>query len=258
MEKNDDELFDILTNKYDESDIEKLLNSDETFNKERLFDFLFGKRNTSNEFSSMIVTQDIIDISPNSLAGHLRGSVMSFNDADSGKVNPKFGKAGYDINCQSGVVAFESRLRGYDVTAAARNSTSDRVAKETRLAWIDPNTNKKPKYIDARKVTDSASCYKWLDKKIEKDARYTFEFDWKNSNNGHIISAFKDNSGKVVLYDPQINELITGSRVKLYLNDIDHNSIRKDYTGKITYVGTKLLRVDNLSFNEKIVNKILE
>ncbi len=47
------------------------------------------------------------------------GEPMSFAKADSGSVNPKYslGQKGYRENCQTCVVAYEMRSRGYDVQA---------------------------------------------------------------------------------------------------------------------------------------------
>ena len=55
------------------------------------------------------------DIFPK-IAGVSRGKAMDHAKADSGRVNPNFGVSrAYGINCQSCVVTYEARRRGYDV-----------------------------------------------------------------------------------------------------------------------------------------------
>ena len=132
---------------------------------------------------------------------------MSEEQANNGNANPNFhlGRAsGYWDNCQTCVVAYELRRRGYDVSALPNlnNATIDRLSRDTSLAWIDPNTGLKPEYIVSDKVTTPKRAYTWMKKEIKPGGRYTIEFDWKQGS-GHIVHARKNNNGEVEMYDPQ-------------------------------------------------------
>lgn len=83
------------------------------------------------------------DYYPADIAGVKRGPEMIFENADSYNVNPNYGKArGYSINCQSCVVVFEARLKGYDVQVVAntKGSTCEALSYRTILARIEPKT----------------------------------------------------------------------------------------------------------------------
>lgn len=55
---------------------------------------------------------------PKKLAGVKRKDMMTFEEADGTKPNPKINEDySYMINCQTCVVAYEARRRGYDVDA---------------------------------------------------------------------------------------------------------------------------------------------
>lgn len=93
--------------------------------------------------------------------GVAKGSPMTSEEADSGKCNPNkpdhwydreeynsqmAEKGGYVYNCQSCAVAFEARVRGYDVIAGSRsnNPTADMIQDDISKAFIDPTTGKPP------------------------------------------------------------------------------------------------------------------
>ena len=146
------------------------------------------------------------DGNPDTLAGVKRGEPMSREQANEGRVNPNYGKGpGYQTNCQSCVVAYEARLRGYDVQTKPnhRNATAAALSADTRMAWKDPKTGTVPDYITSDKVTTAKRCKTWLEETIQPGERYTFSHGWKGRKyTGHIISADKDSGGKLRLYDP--------------------------------------------------------
>ena len=202
---------------------------------------------------------------PKSIAGADRGAPMSREEANSGNANPNFSQGGgYRINCQTCVVAYEARLRGYDVQAKPNTKGSQlaELSRNTNDAWIDPATGKAvqqylySKNQDSSLPTTPKQCRKWLNDNVEPGARYTFSHGWKGrGNSGHIISVDKDSSGHLRLYDPQSGQTMTGKDVDTYLSRIRYTR---------TVYGTKyktapnLLRVDNLQFNPKYINNILE
>jgi len=196
---------------------------------------------------------------PDKIAGVKRGVTMSHDEANHEKPNPNFGKKtgilfekyGYDTNCQTCVVAYELRLRGYPVQAKPnrRNSKIRELSYYTNKAWIDPNTGYYPKYITFERAEDSASFFNSLEEVISKDSpnsRYTIEFAWRGrSRSGHIISLNRDESGQLRLYDPQSSEIYSGERFKFYFN-------------RIVLSSTKVLRVDDKLPNLKMANHILK
>lgn len=57
------------------------------------------------------------------------------------------------------------------------------------------------------------------------------------------------------LFDPQINRRYTGEDISNYFDSVKFFTT---YKGSKISIAPKLLRVDNLDFNKKLVDKILE
>lgn len=195
---------------------------------------------------------------PNKLAGVERGKEMSFEEADGNKPNPNYnnGKE-FTINCQTCVVAYEARRRGYDVEAIGntKGSLPEMLSKATNKAWIDPKTGEHPEYI--RPAVDSgidtATKYiKYLKDTLKEDTRYTIEFGWKRSRSGHIVH-IKNSKGEINIYDPQTGKQTND--LKGYFKDV---RFRTTIYGMKFTTAPKLLEVENLNFNTEIVNKILK
>lgn len=164
---------------------------------------------------------------PDEIAGVKRGKPMSIEKANEGHVNPKYALGGgYRINCQSCVVNYELRLRGFDTETLpnTKGSTLETLSRKTNLAWIDTKTGKNPDYLQSLNVKNATSCYKWLDETLQEGNRYTLEFAWAGrGNSGHIVSISKKADG-LLLYDPQTSNKYTG---KGLLNYFKRLSIRK-------------------------------
>ena len=189
---------------------------------------------------------------PITLAGKQRERDMSHSEADNGKSNPFYKKATkeYRENCQTCVVAYEARRRGYDVRAGAyqKGNKSYVLSASAKDAWIDKNTG------DVAKADEdfwNAKNYKemknLLDDKVKEGERYNISFLWKNksSNEGHVISVERDKEG-VYLYDPQKDEQTRGKDIETYL--------RKIKTGNTV----EFYRVDDKSFNPEFMDDILK
>lgn len=101
------------------------------------------------------------DPEPRRINGVVKSMSMTAEEADSGKCNPNkpdrwydreeyrtqlAEKGGYLYNCQSCAVAYEARVRGYDVIAGSRsnNPTADMIQDDISKAFIDPTTGKPP------------------------------------------------------------------------------------------------------------------
>lgn len=194
---------------------------------------------------------------PKVLAGVKRGNVMTFEEADNKRANPNFFKVkGCDINCQSCVVTNEARRRGFDVETLpnTRGSMCQTLATDTNMAWIDPVTGKYPAYLTDDSVNNAVKAKKFLNNTCKKGERYTMQFGWKGcSRSGHIVCIEKVDDG-LRLFDPQSGAIYNDSQIEEYLKRVKFQT---------TFYGTKfnifkLLRVDNMQFNESVVSQILK
>lgn len=232
--------------------------------------------------NGIIETED--NLHPREVAGVRRGKPMTEEEADSGNVNPHYtaGKYdGYSVNCQSCVVTYEARMRGYNVETLPNServtSASYALSRNTRLAWIDPKTGEIPQFIphpDATRI-GVKTYLKWLDEAVETGKRYTIQVRWKGGNGaGHIVIMHRNADGHLELYDPQTGKKFT----KDYIEDTRKGERQeaKDgwtYCGKSNmlegwfsrvqfkirgwWVGPELLRVDDKEFNLDVVDKIM-
>lgn len=197
---------------------------------------------------------------PDTIGGAKRGQPMSRDEANNSNANPNFMKAhGYQINCQSCVVAYEARLRGYDVQAKANtnNPSAKHLSHCTYDAWIDPATGKPPTMLrnDPTKVRTVKQTRQWMEDTIQPGERYTFQHGWKGrTRSGHIISADRDSSGSLRLYDPQTGKTYTGADVDGYLGRI--KTTTTVYGAKLGRLG--LTRVDNMRINSQFSDGIME
>lgn len=197
---------------------------------------------------------------PDTIGGAKRGEPMSREEANNSNANPNFMKApGYNTNCQSCVVAYEARLRGYDVQTKSYNNNpaAQHLARATADAWIDPATGKTATMLrnDPSTVRTVKQTRQWMEDTIQTGERYTFRHGWKGrSRTGHIISADKDSSGALRLYDPQTGKTYTGSDVDGYLKNI--KTTTTVYGTKLGRLG--LTRVDNMRINPQYADGIME
>lgn len=215
---------------------------------------LKGKKEPEKEEKKKEETQN------KKIAGVSKGTPMSRAQADNNNPNPGYmSKIGCTTNCQTCVVAFEARLRGYDVQALGNhnNPTIKALSRRTNTAWIDPKTGKHPEYKYDAAVKNARSCYQWLEKELQAGNRYTLEFGWKGRrHSGHIVSIEKDKNNNIIIYDPQNGHTTTEK------NDVLRYFQRFKY--QMSTYGIKIpdppkvLRVDNMDFNYEVVDKILE
>ncbi len=182
------------------------------------------------------------------IANAKQGKPMNFRQADGGAPNPNYKKGGgYETNCQTSVVAYELRRRGYNVEALPKykGSMQDVLSRNTRLAWIDRATGKNPDYILPMQGT-CQKAFEWIKQNIKPQNRYTIEFQWKNKSYGHIVHIYKNSKDELSIYDPQngVNK-IGDNEAMLYINETRPSTI-------------KLLDVQNYDINMNVVNKILK
>lgn len=195
------------------------------------------------------------------VAGVSQGSPMTFEQADELRANPKFNLGGgYYVNCQTCVVANELRRRGYDVEALPNlktSTTARMLSRRTNKAWIDPTTKTTPVFmVQGDDVKNAKQLYDWAFNSIEEGKRYHIGFGWKGrGHDGHIICIDKI-KGALRLYDPQCNRIVTAeNEVRAYFGRM---KLSRQIYGQKYKVSVELLRVDNLDFDESVVNDILQ
>ena len=179
---------------------------------------------------------------------------MSFESANGGKVNPNINHAdkGFRQNCQSCTVAFEARLRGYNVSARSKtnNQTAWDLSRNPNLAWLDPDTMKPPEFtrVDAN---DENEMLKLLFSTVKPGERYTLAFESTGFGGGHIINVYRPEKGEVKLYDAQ--------RPEGYGLTQGRKAIREKLAFMRYDRGHKpaLQRIDNMIINPNVADKIL-
>ena len=180
-------------------------------------------------------------------------------EANHMSANPNFHKdKHYKNNCQTCVVAFEARLRGYNVETNpnTRHSMSWRVSAQTNLPWIDPETGEHPEYIFDETANTPETFMDFMERTVHQGERYTIGFSRK-LREPHIISLDRTDSGKLRLYDPQNGKIYTGIKLLLYLKTIKYvHRDGDDFNQR--YDSPRLLRVDNALFDMSIVEKLLK
>ena len=209
------------------------------------------------------------DYYPAAVAGAPQGKPMSWDEADSGNVNPNYNKGGgYQINCQSCVVTMEARLRGYDVEVLpnTKGSMLQRLSRNTEIAWKNADgtpaqfliggfdqrlqQNKTGEYFTAKKFE------KELKNTLEPGARYNLGFAWRGRQRcGHIVSLDISDDGILHIYDPQINRNYYGEEVSNYLKYLKY--VTTSYGEKFS-VCPEVMRVDDKLFNLDVVDKIMK
>lgn len=179
------------------------------------------------------------------IAGVTPGAAMDFDKANHLRPNPNYNKGGgYRTNCQSCVVTYEMRRRGYNVQTLPNNAGSmlKVLSHDTSLAWVDRTTGKPPAYIIPGQPTVKKT-FAYLQNELKSNNRYTIEFAWKGSG-AHIVHIYK--RGDVLhIYDPQCGELYKGLEVLDYLKRVRPSTVQ-------------LMDVEACDVNLNVLNKIME
>lgn len=206
---------------------------------------------------------------PSEIAGVPQGQPMTVAEADSGNVNPNYTKAvAYQINCQSCVVTYEARLRGYDVEVLPfkNGSMLQTLSRQTELAWKNQDGTPAQFLIgskdDWNKMYASKTYYtaKTFEAKLKKTLkpgeRYDFGFPWKGrGRSGHIVTMDISDEGTLHIYDPQIDRNYYGNEVSAYLKTIKYT---QTIYGTKYPSNVKVMRVDDKLFNLEVVNQIMK
>ena len=201
--------------------------------------------NSNEELERINVKTEKVE---NEIASVKRGHPMTFDEADNGNANPHYAvHSATSANCPACVLSMKARLEGFDVQARPYDEKSDlmfALSENTNIGLISKTTGKFPEYIKPKEKY-MTRLLSWFDKNLEDNKYYSIEFYWKDfTPDGHIMMITKQN-GILMLYDPQIDQRITGNKIKDFL-----------YT---TRLGTiKLLNLSDCFLNKTVVDYVLE
>ena len=196
---------------------------------------------------------------------------MTHEQADESRSNPLYLKdRKYRENCQSCVVAYEMRRRGYDVEAVEwdeRNNLLQRkLAEDQRNGWT--NEDGSPAMYEGRqkmsevrdnwgkKVAETLTP-KRAKAEIESligEGRYVIEYATKGmQTSGHIVMAERV-GGKVRVFDPQ-----SGKESSLEDEIKNHMKLQSSRArGGVKYnMHPKVMRVDNKVLRSDYGNEVL-
>lgn len=167
---------------------------------------------------------------PDSVSGVKRGKDMSRDEADRISANPY--RSSHDSqekgNCQTCVVAYEMRRRGYDVIAKPRYGDAEteqrKLAKHEGCAWIDPDTGERvPNIVPDKRLTPKSAA-KWLDSVVKEGQRYTMSVCWNDCWGAHIMNVEKEN-GELRIVDAQVGRQEVGlEAIEKYMSRVHLNS----------------------------------
>ena len=166
----------------------------------------------------------------------------------------------YHVNCQSCVVAYELRRRGYDVEAlpnykallGEEEGGPQMLSHNTVAMWYNPETGAWPDITNFPLKDYSVDEYpesleRRLDNLIKPGQRFHISWDWDMSDSGHIVTVEKDKDGNLTIYDPQCGE--DRCSVSRYFSSPAGLYVRLD--------SIQAYRVDNCEIMTNFANKVL-
>lgn len=201
--------------------------------------------NNNNQLESIEVKIEKVE---DEIAGVKKGKPMTFDEADNGNANPHYAiHSATSDNCPACVLSMKARLDGFDIQAKPYDENSTlmfTLSENTNFGLINKSTGTFPDYIKPKERYMSR-LLSWFDNNLNNNNYYSIEFYWKDfTPDGHIMMITKQD-GKLMLYDPQTDQRITGRAIKDFL-----------YT---TRLGTiKLINLSDCFLNKAVVDYVLE
>ena len=136
--------------------------------------------------------------------GGIPSNWTKLNGNKPNEANPNYDRLSnngpYNVNCYNCVVAFEMRIRGYNVIAAPRG-TSKRLSLYPWEAW----ENREPIMAEGTGL-DAIKEYLRITPEARINIAVTYKEKksiWNNSSSfGHVFTAYVEN-GRLVLFDPE-------------------------------------------------------
>ena len=170
---------------------------------------------------------------------------MTFMEANSGKGNLSFREGDeFTENCQMTAPIHEARLRGLNVTALGYDKSKDSVpymlGEHWERIWINPKTGKTPELTNLKGDNFDKLIGK-VNEATKSKGRYHIGINMPH-NSGHIVTAERLDSGKLVFYDPQngvpfrLEEYAERSVESFEVLKVDKLLLRKDLFTKIARV----------------------
>lgn len=195
-------------------------------------------------------------------AGFERGVPMPIGLADSKHANPKYGELvggsfySYTHNCQTCVVAYELRRRGYDVEAKGAgvhsgfiNDYQYSVARSARKAFVEiPGKSfilNENNLIKSNTPKGRRQFVANLFDATKEEGRYFLSMKNRGRFTGHIVVVESTKDGGKLLVDPQCGKMISltdGAAVDKYFSKVD-----------VKHLHNNVFRVDNLEFNPAVL-----
>lgn len=188
------------------------------------------------------------------------GKPMSIDKADRKNANPKYQTLvngsfrPYTSNCQTCVVAYELRKRGYDVEAKGvgvkpksyTNGLQRAIAYDSTFSFIDHNINLiRLNFMGEIKTNTDKGRRQFREKifdAIKEQGTYFFSFKNRGQQSAHIV-VLEHSGDNLLLIDPQ-----AGRRMDLESGEFMQYLIEVD----VTYRANRLFRVNDLTFKPEI------
>ncbi len=192
---------------------------------------------------------------PDEIAGVKRGEPMTFEEADSGKVNPKYiEEDGYDENCAACIYTYECRRRGFDVesTPVTDGNATEEIGKNFFGSWLEPNDNSPCTGVEIN--IKKENCYDFFSNKVSCGERYALvnyydeEFEGKIEKKAHVVMVEKDANDSLILYDAQSNSVRKGDTAYEYV---------KTWMGQDAQYNPKYLRIDDKKLSSYYYNRVV-
>lgn len=171
---------------------------------------------------------------------------MTHSEANEGKVNPKYGKRGYNINCSTCTATYYMRRLGFDVTAKASIKANEHVRELSRgyttwEKWKGGRTryHSTKAWMNANNLTNmNTDAYrKFINAFTKEDGFYEFNVGYE-SGGGHSTILLRE-KGVIYRIEQQIKKVKKQPLEPLLANlKKNPNEVRGIY------------RIDNAEFNE--------
>ena len=203
---------------------------------------------------------------PSAIGKFSRGKEMTEVEANGGKCNPNYvSGVQYHLNCQTCVVAYEARLRGFNLQAKNRKPKSSdnyptlvesqtMMAYNPVIAWVDPKTGRAPETKELWKDQNNVGWFDIENRRNELSKKLDIVKGGERWNiilyrrkGGHIATLQRDKiTNKIEIYDPQIGLHFVGvGQVSKYLQTQSATEF-------------KCFRIDDKDFNLDVISNIFE
>lgn len=192
------------------------------------------------------------------------GKPMSIDRADRKHANPKWctlvdgSFRPYTSNCQTCVVAYELRKRGYDVEAKGvgvkpksyTNNFQREMAYDSTFAFADKDIDLiRPNFMGEIKSNTNKGCRQFRAKifnAIKEQGSYFFSFKNRGRQSGHIV-VLEHTANNLLLIDPQTDKRVDleSDEFMQYLDGVD-----------VAYRANILFRVNDLTFKPEVFSVV--